>query len=147
MGFDGGAVVRPDFDVDADDPAFFHGLAEARIEDQRAAMRHPGFNDHIRLQREDDFLHPHHVFGKLDHRPAHPGEGVLVFLVPADAHPLPGNRLEGFPGVQVECLDVSRVLERQALGVGVEDKLHHSLQSIRASLIFESANRRRFSSR
>ena len=94
--FDGGAVVRPDLDVDADHPALLHGFAEGGVEDQRAAMGDAGLDDDVRLHPVDDFLDTHHVFGKLDDWPAHPGEAVDVLGIPAGPQPRHRDRLEGF---------------------------------------------------
>ena len=60
--------MQPDIDVHADHPPTFHRLAEARIIDERAAMRDPGFDDDVGLNRVDGFLHADHIVGQLDNR-------------------------------------------------------------------------------
>ena len=94
MRLDRDAVVSADLDIDADDAAMAHRLEQARVEDQRAAMRDAGLHDHVGPQAPDHLLDADHVLRQLDHRPAHPGEAIDVFHVPAAAEPGGGYRLE-----------------------------------------------------
>jgi hypothetical protein len=56
MCFDRDAVVRPDLDVNSDDPPASEEFAEAGVEDERAAVGDAGLDDHVRLHAIDDFL-------------------------------------------------------------------------------------------
>jgi len=80
---DSGAILRPNFEINANHSPAPNQLAEARVENQGAAMRDAGFYNHVRLYPVDDLLEPKHVLGQLYNRPAEPGETVDIFGVPA----------------------------------------------------------------
>ena len=100
MRLDRRAVVRPDFDVDADRAAMPHRGEQAGVEHQRAAMRDAGLDDHVGAEPPDHLLDADHVLRKLDDRAAHPTEAVDVFHVPAAAQPGCRHRLERLGRVQ-----------------------------------------------
>ena len=87
MGFDGGPVVWPNFDVHADHTAAVHRPAKRGVKGQTAAVRYSSFDDDVGLDRTNDLLQAEQVFGKLDDWSAQPGESIDVFCVPAAAQP------------------------------------------------------------
>src|SRR5215217_6481011 len=96
MSLDGFPVVRANLYVYAYDPSLLHRLAQAGVKDERAAVRHSCFDNHVRLYRKQNLLDANHVFGQLNDGPAEPGEAVNILGVPARAQPCPGDDIEGF---------------------------------------------------
>jgi len=91
MGVERGAVIRAKLKLHANDAAPAHGLAEAGEESLPAAVRHAGFDDHIRLQLPHDFLDTDHVFRELDDRTAEPRESIGILAVITSAQPSIGH--------------------------------------------------------
>jgi len=51
-------------------------------------MGDAGFQDHVRFDAIDHFLHADDVFRVLDDRPSEPTEGIWIFLIPANLQPV-----------------------------------------------------------
>ena len=100
VGLYGGAIVGSDLDIHPDDAPLAHGLEERGVEDQGAAMGDTGLDQHVGLDRIDDFLQPDHVIGQLDDRATHPAETVYVFRIPGRTDPGTGGGGEAFRGRQ-----------------------------------------------
>src|SRR6187399_1833664 len=133
MSFDGGAIVRSNFNIHTDDPSFSHGLAQTGVEDKRAAVGNTGFDNDIRLQAVDHFLNTNNVFRKLDDGPPEPRECIGIFLVPTYIHPLLGESLERLRTVQRQRSTAAAILQRQCLGIRIQRKFHAMLTSLARS--------------
>ena len=59
-------VVRPDLDVHADDAPAVERLAQARVVDQRPAVRHASLDDHVGCHAVNHLLQPDHIVGQLE---------------------------------------------------------------------------------
>ena len=65
--------------------AGFDGVAHIQqrqqrgAKNERTAVGNPGFNDQVRLNLPNQFLHGHHILGILDNGAALPGEIIRIF--------------------------------------------------------------------
>src|SRR5690349_12559407 len=64
---DSNAVMSINVDIDANGATIAHRLEQAGVEDQRSAVRYASFDDDVRPQAPDDFLHADHVLRQLHH--------------------------------------------------------------------------------
>lgn len=132
MRFDGGPVVRPDLDVDAENPPAVHRFHQGGVEHQGTAVRHAGLDHQIRLEAVDNFLEAQQVVRELDDGAPHPREGVGMLLIPSDPYILPGDGLEGGIGIQGQGFAGPVPVKRQGRRQFVDGQFHRAM--LRASV-------------
>src|SRR5262249_36499822 len=89
-----------------------------------AAVCHTRLDDDIRTHTINHFLHPNHVFGKLNDRPPHPAEGIRILLIPTDLKPLIRDQFERVLAIELELLDATVALGCERLVLRIYDYSH-----------------------
>src|SRR5262245_49030396 len=74
MPIERGPIVWPNVDVHANHTAAIERLAQRRVIDQRATVRHAGLDDHVRTHAMNHLLQPNHIVGQLNDWPPEPAE-------------------------------------------------------------------------